>query len=246
MSANSRRAAAIDPKLAGPMHMTRRPSSACVALPVTYLPDGLLLTAPDSSRIRASMPENIISPRCCFRSHPPACVEAHKDIHWPTSSPPLSTARRLVSCLVEIVFILALSAKALNMPSSFTKRNGVEDRERDESYPTERTHAVLAQSDYVLLLLPATLPPTKTLSERLDEKALSQKKTAWLAECRRGQLDKDSDLSAAVTEKKSPARCWTCSKEPLAVGPSFWKTQGIMVLPHIGCRHPYARFHRPR
>jgi phosphoglycerate dehydrogenase-like enzyme len=102
--------------------------------------------------------------------------------------------------------------------------------------PPERTADVLAQSDFVLLLLPAT-PETENFinAERLAQ----MKPGAWLLNFGRGHLIDDADLIAAVKAKRiAGAVLDVFRQEPLPTGHPFWTTEGILVLPHIGGGHP--------
>ena len=65
------------------------------------------------------------------------------------------------------------------------------------------------------------------------------KPTAWLLNFGRGHLIKDDDLIAAVKAKKiAGAVLDVFRQEPLPAEHPFWKTDGILVLPHIGGPHP--------
>src|SRR6185503_18650064 len=105
-----------------------------------------------------------------------------------------------------------------------------------EVLPAERTPEVLAQSDFVLLLLPAT-PETDNFinAGRLG----MMQPGAWLLNFGRGHLIKDDDLVAAVKEKRiAGALLDVFRQEPLPAGHPFWSTPGIVVLPHLGGPHP--------
>jgi len=105
-----------------------------------------------------------------------------------------------------------------------------------EILPPDRTDEVLAQSDFVLLLLPAT-PDTDNL---IDAKRLARMKPgAWLLNFGRGHLIKDDDLIAAAKAKKiAGAVLDVFRQEPLPAEHPFWSAEGIVVLPHIGGPHP--------
>lgn len=95
---------------------------------------------------------------------------------------------------------------------------------------------MLAQSDFVLLLLPAA-PETENYinAQRLTR----MKPTAWLLNFGRGHLIADADLIAAVKAKQiSGAVLDVFRHEPLPSDHLFWTTEGIIVLPHIGGGHP--------
>jgi phosphoglycerate dehydrogenase-like enzyme len=105
-----------------------------------------------------------------------------------------------------------------------------------EVLPPDRTPRVLAESDFVVLLLPAT-PETDNFidAERLG----MMKPNAWLLNFGRGHLIKDDDLVAAVRAKKiAGAMLDVFREEPLRSDHPFWTTPGIIVLPHIGGLYP--------
>jgi phosphoglycerate dehydrogenase-like enzyme len=87
-----------------------------------------------------------------------------------------------------------------------------------------------------LLLLPATTETDNFVNaERLNR----MKPTAWLLNFGRGHLVKDDDLIAAVKAKRiAGAVLDVFRQEPLPADHPFWKTEGIIVLPHIGGPHP--------
>ena len=105
-----------------------------------------------------------------------------------------------------------------------------------EVLPPERTDEVLARSDFVLLLLPAT-PDTENF---INAARLARMKPgAWLLNFGRGHLIADADLIAAVQSKRiAGAVLDVFRQEPLPAEHPFWGTEGILVLPHIGGGHP--------
>ena len=125
---------------------------------------------------------------------------------------------------------------ALGMRVIGTKRRTETLPDVAEVLPTERTDEVLAQSDYVLLLLPAT-PDTENFMNA--QRLAKMKPTAWLLNFGRGHLIADADLIAAVKEKRiAGAVLDVFRQEPLPAEHPFWTTERIVVLPHIGGGHP--------
>jgi phosphoglycerate dehydrogenase-like enzyme len=95
---------------------------------------------------------------------------------------------------------------------------------------------VLGASDFVLLLLPST-PETENFINAKRLRAM--KSTAWLLNFGRGALIADADLIAAVQSKTiAGAVLDVFRQEPLPATHPFWKTEGILVLPHLGGGHP--------
>ena len=177
-----------------------------IALP--DLPASLTLTCARGTH-RESMPENILGALFHLTKPYAAIVEDQKQHRWTRRmATPLNGQTLGILGLGEIGQEVARLATALRMRVIGTKRRGTAVPHVAELFPPERTDEVLAQSDYVLLLLPAT-PETENFinAERLAQ----MKPSAWLLNFGRGHLIADADLIAAVQAKKSPARCWTCS-----------------------------------
>jgi phosphoglycerate dehydrogenase-like enzyme len=117
-----------------------------------------------------------------------------------------------------------------------TKRRPGEVAGVAELMPPERTNDVLAQSDFVLLLLPATAETDNFINA---ERLARMKPTAFLLNFGRGRLILDDDLIAAVRAKTiAGAVLDVFRQEPLPKEHEFWTTEGILVLPHIGGPHP--------
>lgn len=134
---------------------------------------------------------------------------------------------------------LARKAAALELRVIGTKRSPGPVPNVEKVYSTRETDTVLGQSDFVVLLLPTT-PETENF---IDAARLSaMKPTAWLLNFGRGALIVDADLIAAVQAGKiAGAVLDVFREEPLPATHPFWKTEGILVLPHIGGGHPDRR-----
>lgn len=130
---------------------------------------------------------------------------------------------------------LAFKAHALGMRVIGTKREPEPLEGVDEVYSGDEMDDVLRQSDFVVLLLPVT-PETENV---INAKRLCvMKPTAWLLNFGRGPLIVDADLIAAVKNKTiAGAVLDVFREEPLPASDPFWKTEGILVLPHIGGGH---------
>jgi phosphoglycerate dehydrogenase-like enzyme len=117
-----------------------------------------------------------------------------------------------------------------------TRRGGAPLPGLAEVFAPAQTADVLAQSDFVLLLLPAT-PETENFINA--ERLARMKPGAWLLNFGRGHLIADADLIAAVQAKRiAGAILDVFRQEPLPVEHPFWTTAGIVVAPHIGGGHP--------
>jgi phosphoglycerate dehydrogenase-like enzyme len=103
-------------------------------------------------------------------------------------------------------------------------------------YARDRLDEVLSQSDFVVVLLPAT-PATENI---IDATSLSKmKRSAWLFNFARGQHVVDSDLISALQSGTIAGAVLDAFRvEPLPPEHPFWTTKNLIVLPHIGGRHP--------
>ncbi|MCA0249185.1 MAG: D-2-hydroxyacid dehydrogenase [Proteobacteria bacterium] len=205
------------------------------------LPPQLALTCARGTHTE-SMPENIIAALFHVAKPMSVAVENQKQGKWVhTVAQPLYGKTLGILGLGAIGGEVARIAAALGMRVIGTKRRPQSPTSQSmanvaEVMPPERSDEVLAQSDFVLLLLPAT-PETDNF---IDAKRLAKMKPgAWLLNFGRGHIIKDDDLIAAAKEKKiAGAVLDVFRQEPLPAEHPFWKAEGIIVLPHIGGPHP--------
>jgi phosphoglycerate dehydrogenase-like enzyme len=198
------------------------------------LPPGLTLTCARGTH-RESMPENILGALFHITKSYAAMVEDQKQSYWRQRvAIPLNGKTLGILGLGAIGQEVARQAKGLGMRVIGTRRRAAPGL--DGILPPEGTGTVLAQSDFVLLLLPAT-PQTENFIDA--ERLRRMKPGAWLLNFGRGQLINDDDLIAAVTGKTiAGAVLDVFRQEPLPQQHKFWTTEGIIVLPHIGGPHP--------
>jgi len=200
------------------------------------LPKDLALTCARGTHTE-SMPENIMA-SLFYVAKPLALAASNKQagkwVH--TVAQPLTGKTLGILGLGAVGGEVARMAKAFSMRMIGTKRRPENIAHVDEVLPAERTDEVLARSDFLLLLLPAT-PATDNFINA--ERLAKMKPTAWLLNFGRGHLIKDDDLIAAVKNKTiAGAVLDVFRQEPLPAEHPFWKTDGILVLPHIGGPHP--------
>ena len=200
------------------------------------LPESLTLTCARGTH-RESMPENIIGALFYVAKPYAAAVENQKLGKWVQSvAQPLTGKTLGILGLGAIGQEVARIAAALGMRVIGTRRRPEPMANVAEVLPADRTPEVLAESDFVLLLLPAT-PQTDNFID--GERLAMMKPGAWLLNFGRGHLIKDDDLIAAVKAKKiAGAVLDVFRQEPLPAAHPFWGTDGIIVLPHIGGPHP--------
>ena len=200
------------------------------------LPQTLTLTCARGTH-RESMPENIIGALLYVAKPYAQAVENQKLRKWVQKPAPPLTGKTLgILGLGAIGQDVARVAALLGLRVIGTRRRPQPMDGVAEVFPPERTPEGLAQSDFVLLLLPST-PQTDNI---IDAARLAMMKpTAWLFNFGRGQLIVDDDLVAAVKAKKiAGAMLDVYRQEPLPAEHPFWATEGIIVLPHIGGPHP--------
>ena len=200
------------------------------------LPPSLTLTCARGTHAE-SMPENIIG-ALLYVAKPYATAAANqKRGAWVrTVAQPLTGKTLGILGLGAIGQRVARIASVLGMRVIGTRRRPEPVPNVAKVLPADRTPEVLAESDFVLLLLPAT-PDTDSFinAERLG----MMKPGAWLLNFGRGHLIKDDDLIAAVEAKGiAGAVLDVFRQEPLPAEHPFWRTEGIIVLPHLGGPHP--------
>lgn len=205
-------------------------------LALSDLPARLTLTCARGTH-RESMPENILGALFHLTKPYAAVVQDQKAREWKhRMAQPLNGKTLGIFGLGAVGQDVARLASALRMRVIGTKRRPEPVAGVEQVFPPERTGDVLTQSDFVLLLLPAT-PATENF---INAKTLSQMKpSAYLLNFGRGHLIADADLIAAVKEKRiAGAVLDVFRQEPLPPDHPFWGTDGILVLPHIGGPHP--------
>ncbi len=200
------------------------------------LPPNLTLTCARGTH-RESMPENILAALFYLTKPYAACVEDQKLSKWTRRvATPLNGQTLGILGLGAIGQEVARLAHGLGMRVVGTKRTPGPVPGVAMVVPPERTDTVLAQADFVLLLLPAT-PQTENF---INAGTLAKlKPNAWLLNFGRGHLIDDADLIAATGSKRiAGAILDVFRQEPLPASHPFWTADGIIVLPHIGGGHP--------
>jgi phosphoglycerate dehydrogenase-like enzyme len=200
------------------------------------LPPRLTLTCARGTHAE-SMPENIIGALLYVAKPYAAAVANQKRGTWVrTVAQPLTGKTLGILGLGAIGQHVARIASVLGMRVIGTRRRPEPVPNVAKVLPADRTPEVLAESDFVLLLLPAT-PETDNFINA--ERLAMMKPGAWLLNFGRGHVIKDDELIAAVKAKKiAGAVLDVFRQEPLPAEHPFWTTEGIIVLPHIGGPHP--------
>jgi phosphoglycerate dehydrogenase-like enzyme len=200
------------------------------------LPPTVTLTCARGTH-RVQMPENILGALFHITKPYAAIVEDQKQSKWTRRVSDTLAGKTLgILGLGAIGVEVAKKAAALEMRVIGTKVTPGPVPHVERVYSAEETGEVLAQSDFVLLLLPVT-PGTRGF---IDSARLAKMKpSAHLLNFGRGELIVDADLVDAVQRKViAGAILDVFAVEPLPVEHPFWRTPGITVLPHIGGLHP--------
>jgi phosphoglycerate dehydrogenase-like enzyme len=200
------------------------------------LPANLTLTCARGTHTE-SMPENIFG-ALFYVAKPYATAAANQKLgQWVQKAAQPLTGKTLgILGLGAVGQEVARMAAAFNMKVIGTKRRPAPMPNVAEVLPPEGSDEVLARSDFVLLLLPAT-PQTDNFINA--ERLAKMKPSAWLLNFGRGHLINDTDLIAAAKNKTiAGAILDVFRQEPLPASHPFWKAEGIIVLPHIGGPHP--------
>jgi phosphoglycerate dehydrogenase-like enzyme len=186
---------------------------------------------------RVQMPENILGAIFHITKGYMGAALNQRESKWVRRvSEPIAGKTLGILGLGAIGQELARKAAALELKVVGTKRTVEPLAHVDKVYAPEQIDEVLAQSDYVVLLLPVT----EATNNLMDAARLSRmKRNAWLINFGRGHLVVDEDLIAAVKAKTIAGAILDVFRtEPLPPEHPFWKAEGIMVLPHIGGGHP--------
>lgn len=186
---------------------------------------------------RLSMPEHILAALFLVQKQLAAIVLDQRERRWTRRVNDTLAGKTLgVLGLGTIGAEVARKAAALEMRVIGTRRSGEAVPHVERVYGPDGTAAVLAQADFVLLLLPST-EETRGI---IDAKTLAlMKPSAHLLNFARGDLVVDADLVDAVAGKRiAGAVLDVFVHEPLPPDSPLWTAAGIVVLPHVGGLHP--------
>lgn len=185
---------------------------------------------------RHSMSENILGALFHLTKPYAAVALDQKASRWNKRQSTLLAGQTLgILGLGAIGQELALKAAALEMRVIGTKRSPEPVEVVEAVYAGDETDDVLRQSDFVVLLMPATAETDNFIN---TARLKVMKPTAWLLNFARGSLVADDELIAAVKNRTiAGAVLDVFREEPLPATHPFWTTENILVLPHIGGGH---------
>lgn len=182
---------------------------------------------------RVAMPENILGALFHLTKPYAQATIDQKEHRWVRHvSEPLAGKTLGILGLGTIGQELAKKAAALELRVIGTRRSPGPVAGVDTVYAPEQIDEVLAQADFVLLLLPLTAKTDCIINAGSLGK---MKKSAYLLNFGRGGLIADDDLVAAVKSKTIAGAVLDVYRtEPLPKEHAFWGTEGICVMPHVG------------
>lgn len=186
---------------------------------------------------RVQMPENILAALFHLTKHFATFVANQREQRWARRMhEPLAGKTLGILGLGTIGQELARKATALELRVIGVKRSPQPLAHVERVYGPEDTDEVLRQSDFVLLLLPLT---EETEGFFDAQRLAAMRPEAFLLNFARGGLIVDDDLIAAVRNKTIAGAVLDVFRtEPLPAEHPFWRTEGILVLPHVGGGHP--------
>jgi phosphoglycerate dehydrogenase-like enzyme len=199
-------------------------------------PAGAVLTCARGTH-RVQMSEHILAGLFLCAKDLPGIVLDQAAGRWRRrTNPTLAGATLGILGLGAIGTEVARWAAALGMRVLGTKREPAPIPGVEHVWPPAETDRVLAEADYLLLLLPSTAD-TRGI---IGKSALARMKpTAFVLNFGRGDLIVDADLVDAVRERRIAGAVLDVFRiEPLPAEHPFWATPGIVVLPHVGGLHP--------
>lgn len=119
-----------------------------------------------------------------------------------------------------------LGMRVVGMATSDRPIDGV-----DEVYGPEGLHDVLAQSDFVVVLLPLTNRTQRVINAAALK---SIKSSAWLINVARGEvIDEDALIIALKTQQIGGAVLDVFEEEPLSTASPLWSLDNVLLTPHV-------------
>lgn len=125
----------------------------------------------------------------------------------------------------------AKRAKAFDMKVIGVSRAYAPDHLVDEVFPRERAKEALAQSDFILLSMPAVAETKHFIN---DDTIGAMKKSAIIVNVARGDLiDEDALIRACREGRIGGAALDVTQTEPLPADSPLWDTPNLILTPHI-------------
>jgi glyoxylate/hydroxypyruvate reductase A len=186
---------------------------------------------------RVQMPENILGALFHVTKSFPECRAQQERHDWKRLTFDLLAGKTLgIVGLGAIGSELARKAAALEMRVVGARKTPGPVPAVEHVYGLDEIEILLGQSDYVVLLIPVT-PDTNNLMNA--HRLAAMKPGAWLLNFARGEHVVDADLIRALRKGIiAGAVLDAFREEPLPAAHPFWDEDRILLLPHVGGRHP--------
>lgn len=167
----------------------------------------------------------------------PAFAAAQRERAWRRALPARAAGRTLgILGLGAIGEALAVRAAALGLRVIGTQRSPKRHPAVERIEPPERTDAVLAESDVVVVLLPLTAETRGLLSR---ERLARMKPGAYLVNLARGGIaDEDALVEALCTGRLAGAAFDVFATEPLPPESPLWDAPNLWITPHMAGGFP--------
>lgn len=107
----------------------------------------------------------------------------------------------------------------------------------DEMFPPSELHAVLAESDYVVLAVPLTTESRHMIGEA--EIAVMKPNAVIVNIARGAVIDQDALIRALKTQRLGGAALDVTDPEPLPPESEMWDLENVMITPHISGGTPH-------
>ena len=166
------------------------------------------------------------------------CFKMQQEKKWVPFNPILLQGKTLgIIGLGSIGKEIARLGKAFGMRVIASRRSIKEitrGRNVDVLMPSDHLLQLLSESDFVVLVLPAT---TETRNLIGEQELRSMKSTAYLINIARGSVVDENALIRALTENWiAGVGLDTVAGEPLSPQSELWELPNVIITPHIGGR----------
>jgi len=162
----------------------------------------------------------------------PRLIRQQEAIKWITQdTEPLAGKTLGIVGVGAIGSEIARRARAFHMNVIGVKRNPLPLAEVNQIFGPDRLQEMLSQSDFVVILVPATLETYRMIGE---PELRAMKRTAYLINIARGTVVAESALVSALQENWiAGAMLDVFEKEPLPSDSPLWTLGNVVLTPHI-------------
>ncbi len=131
---------------------------------------------------------------------------------------------------------IAERAKAFGMKTIGMNTSGRPAAHFDEMAAREKMDRVLAESDFIVVIVPLTPDTNRMIGER---ELRLMKQTAWLINIARGDVVEEDALVRVLAEERiGGAVLDVFRQEPLPADHPLWQVKNCLLTPHVSGRSP--------